>query len=142
MKLLVAYDGSELSKKAVLEVKNQAVEAEDKEVHIVSVLEPNGPLTQPIISRDLRKEMMEEFNLEMEKIKQELGEVNGRILTDVMISETEDNPGQAICAYAERENIDLILIGNRGLGNVKRFFLGSVSNNVVQHSPCPVLVMK
>lgn len=49
-------------------------------------------------------------------------------------------PGQSIVAAAEAERADLIVVGTRGLDDEGRFVLGSVSNYVVYHSTCPVLV--
>lgn len=45
-----------------------------------------------------------------------------------------------ICQYAERNQIDLIVIGSHGRGVVHRLFLGSVSKSVLENSPCPVLM--
>lgn len=49
-------------------------------------------------------------------------------------------PGQGIVAAAEAEGADLIVVGTRGLDRAGRFLLGSVSDYVVYHSGCPVLV--
>jgi nucleotide-binding universal stress UspA family protein len=49
-------------------------------------------------------------------------------------------PGQSIVAAAEAEGADLIVVGTRGLDRAGRFLLGSVSDYVVYHSNCPVLV--
>ncbi|XP_071179303.1 universal stress protein in QAH/OAS sulfhydrylase 3'region-like isoform X1 [Mytilus edulis] len=51
-------------------------------------------------------------------------------------------PGEAIIEAAIEENADMIVVGTRGLGKVKRTFLGSVSDYCVHHSPVPVLVCK
>ena len=47
-----------------------------------------------------------------------------------------------ICSYAEEVEADLIIIGSRGLSSLKRFLLGSTTNQVVPHAPCSVLVIK
>ncbi len=49
-------------------------------------------------------------------------------------------PGQGIVAAAEAEGADLIVVGTRGLDRAGQFLLGSVSDFVVYHSSCPVLV--
>ena len=49
-------------------------------------------------------------------------------------------PGHGIVAAAEAEGADLIVVGTRGLDRAGRFLLGSVSDYVVYHSVCPVLV--
>lgn len=48
----------------------------------------------------------------------------------------------AIVTLAEEENVDLLVIGSRGLSNVERILLGSVTTRVVQMAHCPVLVMR
>lgn len=48
----------------------------------------------------------------------------------------------AICEVAEKIGADLIVIGTHGYGGWRRFFLGSTAERVVQHAPCPVLVVR
>jgi nucleotide-binding universal stress UspA family protein len=43
---------------------------------------------------------------------------------------------------AEKEGVDLILMGTRGMNAVDRWLLGSVSTKVVHHAPCNVLVVR
>ncbi|HXZ25545.1 MAG TPA: universal stress protein [Nitrospiria bacterium] len=52
------------------------------------------------------------------------------------------DPAEQIIARAKREKSDLILIGSRGLSDIRSFLLGSVSHKVVAHAPCPVLVVR
>ena len=47
-----------------------------------------------------------------------------------------------IVALAEELQADLIVIGSRGLGGVRRALMGSVSDSVVRHAHCPVLVVR
>ncbi|KAL0410234.1 UNVERIFIED_CONTAM: Universal stress protein A-like protein [Sesamum latifolium] len=54
----------------------------------------------------------------------------------------EGDPKEMICDVAEQMQIDLIAIGSRGLGKIKRAFMGSVSDYVTHHAKCPVLVIK
>jgi nucleotide-binding universal stress UspA family protein len=49
---------------------------------------------------------------------------------------------ESIIDYATRKNIDLIVIGTRGRTGLKRFFMGSVANGVIQHVHCSVLVVR
>ena len=49
---------------------------------------------------------------------------------------------RSIVAAAEAERADLVIVGTRGLDRADRFLLGSVSDYVVYHSPCPVLVAR
>ena len=50
------------------------------------------------------------------------------------------NPGEAIVKIAEDENATMIVMGTRGLGVIRRTILGSVSDYVVHHAKCPVLI--
>ncbi len=52
------------------------------------------------------------------------------------------HPADEIMKVAERHGTDLIVAGAKGLGAVARFFLGSVSTKLVQHSACSVLVVR
>ena len=59
--------------------------------------------------------------------------------------DTRLETGQAadkISQIAEDENIDLIVIGSRGMSGVKSFLLGSVSDKVSHHASCPVLIVR
>ena len=49
-------------------------------------------------------------------------------------------PGEGIINAAKEENPALIITGSRGLSKLRRTFLGSVSDYVIHHAPCPVLV--
>ncbi|MGI8313724.1 universal stress protein [Halobacillus mangrovi] len=141
-KILVAYDGSKPSKEAVLEAKNHSVETPEREIHIVSVVKPTGPFTNKAVSKQIGDELAKNYEFELQEIKQEIESENVSVVTTVLVGELENNPGEKVCEYAEDNDIDFIIVGSRGLGNVKRIFLGSVSNNIVQHATCPVLVIK
>ena len=51
-------------------------------------------------------------------------------------------PDTAIVALAEELGTGLIVMGSRGLGGVRRALLGSISDSVVRHAPCPVMVVR
>lgn len=52
------------------------------------------------------------------------------------------NAKHSVVAYATENKFDLCLVSSRGLGAVKRVVLGSVSDHVVHHAPCTVVVIK
>jgi len=54
----------------------------------------------------------------------------------------EGDAGEAIVAAADSEDADLIVVGSHGRSGVSRFFIGSVSDFVVRHSHCPVMVVR
>ncbi len=51
-------------------------------------------------------------------------------------------PGQSIVSAAQAEAADLVVVGTRALDRAGRFLLGSVSDYVVNHSTCPVLIAR
>jgi nucleotide-binding universal stress UspA family protein len=54
----------------------------------------------------------------------------------------EGDPGGSIAAAAEAEQADLVVVGTRGRSSAGRMLLGSVSDHVVRHATCPVLVVR
>ncbi|OUC14078.1 MAG: hypothetical protein B0A82_13740 [Alkalinema sp. CACIAM 70d] len=52
------------------------------------------------------------------------------------------HPEQIICEIAKQRNVDLIVIGRRGRRGLSEMFLGSVSNYIMHHAPCSVLVVQ
>lgn len=53
----------------------------------------------------------------------------------------EGDPADVLIGTAERDGIDLIIVGNRGMTGAKRFLLGSVPHKVSHHAPCDVLIV-
>src|ERR687894_1496703 len=51
-------------------------------------------------------------------------------------------PDEQIVALAEEIGAGLIVMGNRGLGGLRRLLMGSVSDSVVRHAHCPVLIVR
>ncbi|XWS43297.1 hypothetical protein CRYUN_Cryun16bG0090800 [Craigia yunnanensis] len=54
----------------------------------------------------------------------------------------EGNPKHMICEISEEMNVDLLIVGSRSLGKIKRAFLGSVSDYCAHHAKCPTLTVK
>ena len=54
----------------------------------------------------------------------------------------EGRPSDKIIETARTGNFDIIVMGSGGLGSIKEFFLGSVSDRVADEAPCPVLIVR
>ncbi len=54
----------------------------------------------------------------------------------------QGDPASVILASAERKKYDVIIMGSRGMGQLKELLLGSVSSKVIHHSLCPVLLIR
>lgn len=143
-KVLLTTDGSEHSLKAVDNV-TQLIKNYGSEVMVLYVgYSPLGFSSDvPNLHPDLDwEEVMAKTNQEIINgmvQKLQLSNINAKPITKM------GDPADMICQVAEDENIDLIVITSRGLSTVKRFIsgqLGSVSTKVVNHAPCPVLVVR
>lgn len=51
------------------------------------------------------------------------------------------DPAETMVKVAEKEGVDLIVVGNRGMSGARRFVLGSVPNNISHHAPCDLLIV-
>jgi nucleotide-binding universal stress UspA family protein len=157
-KILVPLDGSEHSLKAL----DYAITLARKFssvvhiVHIVHIVQAVTAMTYDtaFMMRGLYSRASDMAGPSfMIELKNHLEENGRRILatTETKTKEAEikavttllyGSPAEEIINFAEKEEMDLIVIGDRGLGSVTRFFLGSVSNKVSRHAPCPVLIVK
>ena len=52
------------------------------------------------------------------------------------------DPGAMLCRVAEEIAADIVTVGSRGRGVIKRALLGSVSAHVVHNAPCPVMIVR
>jgi nucleotide-binding universal stress UspA family protein len=60
----------------------------------------------------------------------------------VASSSSSSSCAAAIIDYAKRNNVDLIVIGTKGMTGLKHFLLGSVANSIISHAHCPVLAVR
>jgi nucleotide-binding universal stress UspA family protein len=61
---------------------------------------------------------------------------------EAQIHPVEADPADAILNVAEQVKADLIVVGNKGMAGARRYFLGSVPNNVSHHAPCSVIIVR
>jgi nucleotide-binding universal stress UspA family protein len=59
----------------------------------------------------------------------------------VEFTQTSGSPGRVICNVAQSWSANLIVMGRRGRSGLSELFLGSVSNYVLHHAPCEVLIV-
>ncbi|RUS47102.1 universal stress protein [Cohnella sp. AR92] len=137
--ILVAYDGSEQSDKAL----NQAVQIASRfgskltVVHVFYLPVYNTGDLFINTPADLVQQLTNQSTQVLEKAKVR---VPDSVSADYKL--LEGSPANAILEKAAEVKSDLIVIGSRGLGPIREFVLGSVSHNVVQHAEVPVLVVK
>lgn len=148
MKILIATDGSEFSRKALEKCCQIIADPQKAEIRIVSVAEQAMPIpAEPyVVSADYvytldslaRKQAESCVEKSVKTLKNCIpdGEIN---LTTKTLS---GSPAQSIVAEAEEWKADLIVVGSHGYGFWERMMLGSVSQSVIQHAPCSVLVVR
>jgi nucleotide-binding universal stress UspA family protein len=142
-KILVAVDGSDPS----LDASSYAIElaknnnAELIVLFIVSSV-PSSDFEYANVGRGKEIEAVESKNAHqvVDKVKQKAIENQVRVETAVLIQYT--SVVKEIVEYAEKNNIDMIVIGNKGKSGFKRLLLGSIASGVVTYSHCPVLLVK
>lgn len=141
-KILVAYDNGDKAKKAV-ENAIEIAKACNGEICLLSSVKMPGfitTVTTPDMLNDLQEDTRKFFT---EVLKEYEGKIAGEGIKASFVI-LDESPGKAIVRYAEKENFDLIIMGSANRGTVERIFLGlgSVSNYVLQHAKCPVLIIK
>lgn len=139
--ILVAYDGSKLSKKALEHAI--AIAKNNGNTRLEAVVVENTysftiAASYGVYSHELIEEMKKKDNQLIKELEHTLKELPNPTKATLL----SGSPGQAIVQYASDNDVDLIVMGSRGLSGVKEFFLGSVSHFVVQHSKCPVFILK
>ena len=147
MKILIATDGSEYSQAAVNESCRMVIRSEDADVLIVSAYENAYPMAaEPFaISADyyqqlddaVREQASGFLESARNQIKSHFPEADFPLNTEVL----RGSPAQQIVERAEEWGADLIVVGSHGRGFWGRL-LGSVSNAVVHHATCSVLVVR
>jgi nucleotide-binding universal stress UspA family protein len=138
-KLLVPVDGSENSLRALDHAIYLAKKA-SASVTAMNVIE--NPPTVYVESQKLLNDLLANFRAESAKILDKCKQIAEK--SDVRI-ETVIGEGDAasnIVGYAQKEDFDTIIIGRRGLGRFKEMVLGSISNKVLHHAKCTVMVVK
>jgi nucleotide-binding universal stress UspA family protein len=143
--------GTDLSESAQQAVQQAAAIAKafGATLHIATVFKPAMTSTVAASSLEAMAYGGAEFLQEAEsKIADEVDAALGRLskeLTDdgitVKTHGMAGDPADALIDIAEDVKADLIVVGNRGMGGVKRFVLGSVPNKITHHAPCSVLVV-
>ncbi len=146
MRILLATDGSEYSAEAAKQCGKIALNIKDAKIKIVTALDNFTPMaTEPFVTS---AEFLENIESQMrERAENNISEAvrimheNDRVFdyeTEILIG----LPKKLIIKEAEKWKADLIVVGSHGYGFWGRNFLGSVSDAVVHHAPCSILVAR
>lgn len=138
-RILVAYDGSNPSQRALKKALEIGKIDPAIEIHVVHVIKlPEMTDVEQNKFQALVDDIYQKGNDTLEETEEALAELPNQSRTFLLEGRA---PAYVILSHAKEHNCDLIILGNRGLSGIKEF-LGSVSHTVVQRSRIPVLIMK
>lgn len=136
-RILLAVDGSEHALRAA-KVAADLARCMKAELRIVVVYAPIPPyLGEPNLQRAINSRLDEAQTI-LQKAVETVGDIPAEIHTELL----EGDAAEAIIEVAKTRNSDLIVMGSRGLGRLAGLLLGSASQKVVSHAPCPVLIVR
>ena len=148
--ILLATDASEASDRA-LTMAVQIATQNDAEVHIIHVIRDMQIPFEIKEIPELEHDTIESFSSAREEIMRKVAETVLRKAKEkaeksgaknVKTAIGTGDPATAILGYAKRWNIDLIVIGTRGLGKLKGSILGSVSRKVTNNAETSCLIVR
>ncbi|MBE9067856.1 universal stress protein [Leptolyngbya cf. ectocarpi LEGE 11479] len=153
-KIVVGLDNSELSLNALQQALMfaQSCDAELKLAHVLVDGEPGAPQFSgyfggplyPSINTTVLDVYQTDWNQFVERSQAKLDQqVSETRQTGVTVSGSllYGNPGATLCELAQSWDADLVVVGSRGLSGISELLIGSVSNHVLHHAPCSVLIV-
>jgi nucleotide-binding universal stress UspA family protein len=144
MKILVPVDGSKYSLEA-LNVAIDCAKYKKAEMAVISVASNTGGEGVDLeISAGERARINERMEQQAASVIKEACDVIAKesIKADCKVVTTFSSIADAILGTAEKDKVDLIIMGSRGLSPSSRFKMGSVASQVVKYSDCSVYVVK
>lgn len=147
MIIILATDGTKQSDAAIEITKSLKLEDGD-EIRVISVVDMALPLSVDIYAgyqpstEEIENAVMKNAEIILETTGNKLKEIfthkNVSIVTELL----NGSPESRIVEKAEELKADLIIVGSHGYNRWERLLLGSVSDSVIHHAPCSVLVVR
>jgi nucleotide-binding universal stress UspA family protein len=144
MKILVAIDDSKFSEAAVRVVmaQNQPAKTRVRVLHVVETIEtayyPDMTPPYPMDFGDIQKERIEAGRKVAARALKKLRAAGFKADSLVSVGHART----AVVDAAARWGANVIVVGSHGRRGLQRLLLGSVSEYVVRHAPCSVLVVR
>ena len=134
--ILVGYDGSAPAQKA-FDNALELARRDSASLHVLSVARP------PEIGDDVESEaVIENSRIYHRGLLEKLQPAANAARVNTQFEVAVGHPAEQIMYYADRNNVDLIVVGDRGRSKFARLLLGSVSKQVVQYAGRAVLVVR
>jgi nucleotide-binding universal stress UspA family protein len=136
--ILLAVDGSDHSLNAAHTASQLARTLNSAELRIVVVYDSIPPfLGEPNMQTAINTRLDEAQEI-LRKAEEAIGDIPSKVHTELIAGD----PAESIIGVATTRRNDLIVMGSRGLGRLAGLVLGSTSQKVVSHAPCPVLIVR
>lgn len=137
-RILLAVDGSEHALHAACVAAELARAMKSEQLRIIVCFEGiPSYLGEPNCEK-----MLDQRVLAANEILKQAVDSAGNIPAEIHTELIEGNPAEAIIEVATTRGSNLIVMGSRGLGRLAGLVLGSTSQKVVSHAPCPVLIVR
>lgn len=136
-RLLLAVDGSENSLRATDEAVKIASLISDCRIEIIYVVDYSKSKNEILHSQG-----KEELAYTRRKILSPIEEKAKSKNIEYKLEILHGYPGPTIIEYANKEKVDMVVIGSRGLNSLQEMVLGSVSHKVMKRVNCPALIVK
>ncbi|MCI5839457.1 MAG: universal stress protein [Peptoniphilaceae bacterium] len=142
MKILLCVDGSKDSNQAISKAKELGI-LEGNEITVFNVISDER-LSSNSAYNNYYTELLTDYNIKESKeiLRESKEKLEDSKALKIETEYTIGNPSKKIVEYQKENDIDLIIIGSRGLGAFSRTLLGSVSSKVSNKATCSVLVIK
>ena len=135
-RILVGYHASVQSERA-LETALALGKSTDSSVLVLSVARP--PEADTSGDRNIfLNEARRQFEDALSRLHDRLQQNGIQIETQVTVG----HPAEEILRTAGQQQVDLIVLGHRGMSGIKELALGSISEHVLSHASCPVMVTR
>jgi nucleotide-binding universal stress UspA family protein len=141
MKILLAVDGSDYSYEAARALAHLQRAEKVTLLHAMDVPTPMYPTVVPEVAREVYETVERGMREEGERLLNRMTSLLPLNTGPVSKRLEVGKPRNLILAAAVQERADLIVMGARGISQVRELMLGSVSHQVVTHAPCAVLVV-
>lgn len=139
-RILVAFDGSPQAQKAfdyALEISKDC-RGINQEITVLSVVHLTEQIDVPMDIEPIINAAKAQYESMLIGL-QEKARSQGLNIAAVIVT---GHPAQDIIEYAAEKKIDLIMMGQRGKSKIPKWLLGSVSQQVANHAPCSVMIVK
>jgi nucleotide-binding universal stress UspA family protein len=140
-KIMVATDGSEAVKRAV-DLAIEIAKLSETKLYAVQVISMGFFSTTLATDTEWKKAFREQLVTESKQATAYVEHAGRAASVGVESVILEGSPAEEIIDFAEKNDIDLIVMGTHGMTGIPRFLLGSVAENVVRHSKKAVLVVR